>query len=206
MTQLGTLYVISAPSGAGKTSLVKALLAQDKQVRVSVSHTTRAMRSGEVDGQDYNFVSMDTFDGMIEKGQFLEYADVFTNKYGTSRLWVEEQLQQGMDVILEIDWQGAQQIRQQMPACTSIFILPPSNTELRKRLTGRGTDSEEVINHRMSEAKSEMSHYNEYEYLLINDDFDATLQELQAVFSAQRLKLTPQQQKHATMLAGLLSE
>jgi len=206
MTQLGTLYVISAPSGAGKTSLVKALLAQDKQVRVSVSHTTRAMRSGEVDGQDYNFVSMDTFDDMIEKGQFLEYADVFTNKYGTSRLWVEEQLQQGMDVILEIDWQGAQQIRQQMPACTSIFILPPSNTELRKRLTGRGTDSEEVINHRMSEAMSEMSHYNEYEYLLINDDFDATLQELQAVFSAQRLKLTPQQQKHATMLAGLLSE
>nr|WP_320136323.1 guanylate kinase [uncultured Amphritea sp.] len=206
MTQLGTLYVISAPSGAGKTSLVKALLAQDKQVRVSVSHTTRAMRSGEVDGQDYNFVSMDTFDGMIEKGQFLEYADVFTNKYGTSRLWVEEQLQQGMDVILEIDWQGAQQIRQQMPACTSIFILPPSNTELRKRLTGRGTDSEDVINHRMSEAMSEMSHYNEYEYLLINDDFDATLQELQAVFSAQRLKLTPQQQKHATMLAGLLSE
>ncbi|MBU2967033.1 guanylate kinase [Amphritea sp. 2_MG-2023] len=206
MTQLGTLYVISAPSGAGKTSLVKALLAQDKQVRVSVSHTTRAMRSGEVDGQDYNFVSMDTFDSMIEKGQFLEYADVFTNKYGTSRLWVEEQLQQGMDVILEIDWQGAQQIRQQMPACTSIFILPPSNTELRKRLTGRGTDSEEVINHRMSEAMSEMSHYNEYEYLLINDDFDATLQELQAVFSAQRLKLTPQQQKHATMLAGLLSE
>jgi len=206
MTQLGTLYVISAPSGAGKTSLVKALLAQDKQVRVSVSHTTRAMRSGEVDGQDYNFVSMDTFDSMIEKGQFLEYADVFTNKYGTSRLWVEEQLQQGMDVILEIDWQGAQQIRQQMPACTSIFILPPSNTELRKRLTGRGTDSEDVINHRMSEAISEMSHYNEYEYLLINDDFDATLQELQAVFSAQRLKLTPQQQKHATMLAGLLSE
>ncbi|MDX2421426.1 MAG: guanylate kinase [Amphritea sp.] len=206
MTQLGTLYVISAPSGAGKTSLVKALLAQDKQVRVSVSHTTRAMRSGEVDGQDYNFVSMDTFDSMIEKGQFLEYADVFTNKYGTSRLWVEEQLQQGMDVILEIDWQGAQQIRQQMPACTSIFILPPSNTELRKRLTGRGTDSEDVINHRMSEAMSEMSHYNEYEYLLINDDFDATLQELQAVFSAQRLKLTPQQQKHATMLAGLLSE
>ncbi|RTE64296.1 guanylate kinase [Amphritea opalescens] len=205
MTQLGTLYVISAPSGAGKTSLVKALLAQDKQVRVSVSHTTRAMRPGETDGQDYNFISMATFDAMIDKGQFLEYADVFTNKYGTSRLWVEKQLEQGMDVILEIDWQGAQQIRQQMPACTSIFILPPSNTELRKRLTGRGTDSEEVINHRMSEAMSEMSHYGEYQYLLINDDFDATLQELQAVFAAQRLKLAPQQQKHATMLAELLS-
>ncbi|WP_417228422.1 guanylate kinase [Amphritea sp.] len=206
MTQLGTLYVISAPSGAGKTSLVKALLAQDKQVRVSVSHTTRAMRAGEIDGQDYNFVSMTTFDSMIGKGQFLEYADVFTNKYGTSRLWVEEQLQQGVDVILEIDWQGAQQIRKQMPSCTSVFILPPSTTELRKRLTGRGTDSEEVINHRMSEALSEMSHYAEYEYLLINDDFDATLEQLQSIFAAQRLKRAPQQQKHTEILAELLSE
>lgn len=206
MTQLGTLYVISAPSGAGKTSLVKALLAQDQQVRVSVSHTTRPMRPGETDGEDYNFVSMETFNAMIEKGQFLEYADVFTNKYGTSRLWVEKQLQQGVDVILEIDWQGAQQIRKQMPECSSLFILPPSTTELRQRLTGRGTDSAEVINHRMSEALSEMSHYGEYQYLLINDNFDTALQQLQAVFTAQRLKLASQQQKHAQMLTELLSE
>ncbi|WP_428036816.1 guanylate kinase [Amphritea sp.] len=206
MTLLGTLYVISAPSGAGKTSLVNALLEQDTQVRVSVSHTTRAMRPGEVDGKHYNFVSMDAFDAKIKKGQFLEYANVFTNKYGTSRLWVEEQLQQGVDVILEIDWQGAQQVRKQMPNCVSLFILPPSAAELRKRLTGRGTDSVEVINHRMSEALNEMSHYGEYQYLIINDDFNRALLELQSVFIARRLELQRQQQKHATMLDELLSE
>ncbi|MBN0989744.1 guanylate kinase [Amphritea pacifica] len=206
MTQLGTLYVISAPSGAGKTSLVKALLAQDTQVRVSVSHTTRPIRPGETDGKDYNFVTMETFDAKIQKGQFLEYANVFTNKYGTSRIWVEEQLSQGMDVILEIDWQGAQQVRQQMPDCVSLFILPPSITELRKRLIGRGTDSEETINHRMSEALNEIRHYREYQYLLVNDNFDTALQELQSVFTARRLELRRQQQKHAAMLTGLLSE
>lgn len=206
MNQLGTLYVISAPSGAGKTSLVKALLAQDSQIGVSVSHTTRGMRPGEEDGKDYNFVSMDTFNAMIEQGQFLEYAEVFTNKYGTSQLWVEEQLQQGRDVILEIDWQGAEQVRRLMPECLSVFILPPSAAELRKRLTGRGTDADEVINHRMSEAKSEMSHYGEYEYLIINDDFDTALNELQAVFSARRLELYRQQLKHEALLQGLLSD
>ena len=206
MQQLGTLYVISAPSGAGKTSLVKALLNQDQRVCVSVSHTTRDMRPGETDGKDYNFVSMADFNAMIERKHFLEYAEVFTNKYGTSRLWVEEQLQQGRDVILEIDWQGAQQIRKQMPECVSLFILPPSITELRQRLTGRGTDSEETINHRMSEALNEMRHYGEYQYLVINDDFDTALQELQAVFTARRLELTRQQQKYSTMLTELLSE
>jgi len=206
MQQLGTLYVISAPSGAGKTSLVKALLNQDQRVCVSVSHTTRDMRPGETDGKDYNFVSMADFNAMIERKHFLEYAEVFTNKYGTSRLWVEAQLQQGLDVILEIDWQGAQQIRKQMPECVSLFILPPSITELRQRLTGRGTDSEETINHRMSEALNEMRHYGEYQYLVINDDFDTALQELQAVFTARRLELTRQQQKYSTMLTELLSE
>ncbi|MCV6612206.1 MAG: guanylate kinase [Amphritea sp.] len=206
MNQLGTLYVISAPSGAGKTSLVKALLAQDAQVCVSVSHTTRDMRPGEENGKDYNFVSMDEFNAMIEQGQFLEYAEVFTNKYGTSLLWVEEQLQQGRDVILEIDWQGAEQVRRLMPECLSVFILPPSAEELRQRLTGRGTDADEVINHRMSEAKSEMSHYGEYEYLIINDDFDTALNELQAVFSARRLELSRQQLKHEALLQGLLSD
>lgn len=206
MTQLGTLYVISAPSGAGKTSLVNALLEQDSQVRVSVSHTTRPMRPGETDGKHYNFVSMEAFDTKIAKDQFLEYANVFTNKYGTSRIWVEEQLQQGVDVILEIDWQGAQQVREQMPNCVSLFILPPSAAELRKRLTGRGTDSEEVINHRMSEALNEMSHYGEYQYLIINDDFNTALLELRSVFIARRLELQRQQQKHTAMLDELLSE
>ena len=205
MSQLGTLYVISAPSGAGKTSLVKALLDRDAQVCVSVSHTTRGMRPGEVDGTDYNFVSMEQFNQMIELGQFLEFAEVFTNKYGTSQVWVEQQLEQGRDVILEIDWQGAQQVRGLMPECVSIFILPPSTAALRERLTGRGQDGEEVINHRMSEALSEMSHYHEYDYLIINDQFTLALDELQAVFSARRLRLARQQQKQAALLAGLLS-
>lgn len=205
MNQLGTLYVISAPSGAGKTSLVKALLEQDKQVCVSVSHTTRDMRPGEVDGKDYNYVAMDQFNSMIEQGQFLEFAEVFTNKYGTSQIWVEQQLQQGMDVILEIDWQGAQQVRRLMPDCVSVFILPPSTTALRERLTGRGQDGKEVINHRMSEALSEMSHYNEYDFLIINDQFDVALQDMQAVFSARRLELSRQQIKQTALLAGLLS-
>lgn len=206
MNDLGTLYVISAPSGAGKTSLVKALLDRDEQVCVSVSHTTRDMRPGEINGKDYNFVPMDLFNNMIEQGQFLEFAEVFTNKYGTSQLWVEEQLQQGMDVILEIDWQGAQQIRQQMPDCISLFILPPSTEELRKRLTGRGTDTDEVINHRMSESMSEMSHYPEFQYLVFNDNFDTALNDLQAVFSARRLELSRQQLKQAQILVELLSE
>lgn len=205
MTQLGTLYVISAPSGAGKTSLVKALLDQDQQVCVSVSHTTRDMRPGEVDGKDYNFVAMEQFDSMIEQGQFLEFAEVFTNKYGTSQVWVEQQLAQGRDVILEIDWQGAQQVRRLMPDCVSVFILPPSTEALRERLTGRGQDGEDVINHRMSEALSEMSHYNEYDYLIINDQFDIALQELQAVFSARRLELSRQQIKQQALVSGLLS-
>ncbi|BBB27889.1 guanylate kinase [Amphritea japonica] len=206
MNQLGTLYVISAPSGAGKTSLVKALLDQDKQVCVSVSHTTRGMRPGEVDGKDYNFVAMDQFNSMIEQNQFLEFAEVFTNKYGTSQVWVEQQLALGLDVILEIDWQGAQQIRLKMPDCVSLFILPPSTEELRKRLTGRGTDSDEIINQRMSEALSEMSHYPEYQYLVVNDDFNAALSDLQAVFTARRLELSRQTMKQAKILAGLLSE
>ncbi len=206
MNQLGTLYVISAPSGAGKTSLVKALLDQDKQVCVSVSHTTRGMRPGEVDGKDYNFVAMDQFNNMIEQNQFLEFAEVFTNKYGTSQVWVEQQLASGLDVILEIDWQGAQQIRLKMPECVSLFILPPSTEELRKRLTGRGTDSDEIINQRMSEALSEMSHYPEYQYLVVNDDFNAALSDLQAVFTARRLELSRQTMKQAKILAGLLSE
>ncbi|MDO6514865.1 MULTISPECIES: guanylate kinase [unclassified Neptuniibacter] len=201
----GTLYVVSAPSGAGKTSLVKAMLEQDSEIVVSVSHTTRDMRPGEVDGVDYNFVSMTQFNQMIEDADFLEFAEVFTNKYGTSQRWVETQLAQGKDVILEIDWQGAQQIRRLMPDCLSIFILPPSREVLEQRLKGRGTDSEEVIGLRMSEAASEMSHYPEYDYLVINDDFETALKELHGIFLSQRMKIERQKDHCHDLLVSLLS-
>jgi guanylate kinase len=201
----GTLYILSAPSGAGKTSLVKALLQQDDQVGVSVSHTTRAMRPGEVDGVDYNFVSMDDFNALIEQGQFLEYAEVFGNKYGTSQQWVKEQLAGGRDVILEIDWQGAEQVRRLMPEAVTLFILPPSRAALRERLNARGQDSDEVIEGRMAEATNEMSHYPEYDYLLINDDFDTALQQLASLFRARRLRQSVQQMRHETLLEQLLS-
>ena len=201
----GSLYVVSAPSGAGKTSLVKAMLEQDSEIVVSVSHTTRDMRPGEVDGVDYNFVSMDQFNQMIEDADFLEFAEVFTNKYGTSQRWVETQLAQGKDVILEIDWQGAQQIRRLMPDCLSIFILPPSRDVLEQRLKGRGTDSDEVIGLRMSEAASEMSHYPEYDYLVINDNFDTALKELHGIFLSQRMKIDRQKDHYHDLLVSLLS-
>jgi len=204
MSTTGTLYIISAPSGAGKTSLVKALLAKDNQTRVSVSDTTRLARKGETDGVDYNFVTMDTFNLQIEQGVYLEYADVFTNKYGTSKYWVEDQLAQGTDVILEIDWQGAQQVRKIMADAVSIFILPPSQAELRTRLQGRGTDDKTVVDHRMANAVGEIEHYPEFDYLVINDDFNVALDELSAIFKAQRLTLSTQQLKHATMLKQLL--
>ncbi|WP_010321517.1 guanylate kinase [Marinobacterium stanieri] len=207
MTQLaGTLYILSAPSGAGKTSLVKALLKQDSQVVVSVSHTTRDMRPGEQDGVDYNFVTMDAFNELIEQGQFLEYAEVFGNKYGTSQQWVREQLVAGRDVILEIDWQGAEQVRRLMPEAVTVFILPPSRAALRERLNARGQDSEEIIDGRMAEAVSEMSHYPEYDFLLINDDFEQALDELASLFKARRLRQGVQQQKQAALLTDLLSE
>lgn len=201
----GTLYVVSAPSGAGKTSLVKAMLAQDNEIVVSVSHTTREMRPGEQNGVDYNFVTMDQFNQMIEASDFLEFAEVFTNKYGTSQRWVEAQLEQGKDVILEIDWQGAQQIRRLMPDCLSIFILPPSRDALEQRLTNRGQDSEDVIGLRMSEAVSEMSHYAEYDFLVINDDFDTALNELHGIFLAERMKISQQQDRCHDLLISLLS-
>jgi len=201
----GTLYVVSAPSGAGKTSLVKAMLEHDSEIVVSVSHTTREMRPGEVDGVDYNFVSMEQFNQMIEGADFLEFAEVFTNKYGTSQRWVEAKLAQGKDVILEIDWQGAQQIRRLMPDCLSIFILPPSRDVLEQRLKGRGTDSDEVIGLRMSEAASEMSHYPEYDYLVINDNFDTALKELHGIFLSQRMKIDRQKDHYHDLLVSLLS-
>lgn len=202
---VGTLYIISAPSGAGKTSLVHALLERDKQVMVSVSHTTRAMRDGEQDGVHYNFISVETFNQMVDKGVFLEYAQVFDNFYGTSREWVEERLSEGHDVILEIDWQGARLARQAFPGATGIFILPPSRQALEERLQGRGQDSDEIIARRMRDAVSEIEHYDEFDYLVVNDDFDTALDELAAIFTAGRLKKAVKQPQIANMIAELLA-
>ncbi|TNC80924.1 MAG: guanylate kinase [Oleiphilus sp.] len=201
----GQLYIISAPSGAGKTSLVKALLEKDPQVAVSVSHTTRAPRPGEVDGQNYNFVSKEQFEAMVKNGDFLEHAEVFDNYYGTSGPWVQQKLAQGLDIILEIDWQGARQVRSHHPEACSIFILPPSKAALRERLSSRGQDSQEVIDGRMDQAQSESSHYEEYDFLIINDHFDQALTELSELFSSQRLRLGRQKSLHQDLLNSLLS-
>lgn len=201
----GTLYIISAPSGAGKTSLVKALIDSEPQIRVSVSHTTRAMRPGEVEGVNYHFVGREQFHAMIDNSELLEHAEVFGNLYGTSQAWVEQTLIEGFDLILEIDWQGAQQVRRLMPQSRSIFILPPTQETLRHRLTNRGQDSGEIIERRMREAVSEMGHYVEYDYLLINDDFGHALSDLKAIFRANQLLQSPQQQRHRGLLSELLA-
>jgi len=201
----GTLYTISAPSGAGKTSLVNALIESCDQLQVSVSHTTRPIRPGEIDGVNYHFVSEATFLDLVTADDFLEHAKVFANHYGTSRSWVETTLNEGNDVILEIDWQGAEQVRKQFPDAVGVFILPPSTKALRDRLTGRGQDDGETINRRMAEAKSESSHYGEADYLVINDDFDRALSDLHAIFSAKRLKIEKQRLKYVKLLDDLLS-
>jgi guanylate kinase len=201
----GTLYIISAASGAGKTSLVSAVLQQVSEIEVSVSHTTRTPREGEVDGVNYHFVDNDKFEEMVEAGEFYESAMVFGNMYGTSRQHIQEQLLKGKDVILEIDWQGARQIRHLMTDAKSIYIAPPSMTALRERLSKRGQDDDAVINKRMREAISEMSHYAEFEYLVINDDFDEARDNLAAIIRGNRMLIQHQQQKHAELLAELLS-
>ncbi|WP_369988761.1 guanylate kinase [Pseudomonas xanthosomatis] len=200
----GTLYIVSAPSGAGKTSLVTALIKDDPKVSVSVSHTTRNMRPGEEHGVNYHFVSHEDFKALIAQDDFLEHAEVFGNFYGTSRSALQQVLDQGNDLILEIDWQGAQQVRKLMPEARSIFILPPSQQALRQRLDGRGQDSEEIIAGRMKEAVSEMVHYDEYEYVIINDDFVVALEEMKAVFASNRLLLNKQQQRHGDLLKQLI--
>ena len=199
----GCLYTISAPSGAGKTSLVKALLQQLEAVCVSVSHTTRSKRPSETDGVNYHFVDHARFQAMIANNQFLESAQVFKNYYGTSRQWVETTLAQGQDVILEIDWQGAQQVRRLLPETVGIFILPPSLESLRKRLTDRGQDDQAVIDLRMAQAVEEMTHYVEYQYLVINDVFDQAVAALRAIIMAERLKLPRQQATHSMLLSQL---
>lgn len=202
---IGTLFIFSAPSGAGKTSLVKALLQSTGYIGVSVSHTTRAPRPGEVDGKDYHFISVAEFQDMVSRGAFLEHAQVFDNFYGTSQEWVESELSAGRDVILEIDWQGAQQVRHQMPDAVSVFIAPPSITALRERLQKRGQDSEDIIERRMRDARNEMSHYGEYNYLIINDNFDNTVEELRAIVIARRHRLSAQQVRHNDVLQELLN-
>ena len=204
MTTTGTLYIVSAPSGAGKTSLVKALIDIMAQVRVSVSHTTRMIRPGEVDGVNYHFTQRDSFIKMLEQGDFLEHAEVFGNMYGTSQTWVKDTLAQGYDLILEIDWQGAQQVRKLMPEAQSIFILPPTHKDLRQRLHNRGQDSADVIETRMQQAITEMSHYVEYDYIVINDDFTTALQDLKAIFHCNQLLLDTQQKRHTQLLCDLL--
>ena len=204
----GTLYIVSAPSGAGKSSLIQALLKTQPlyDTQVSISHTTCSIRPGEKDGEHYFFVSKDEFCAMIENEAFLEHAEVFGNYYGTSRKAIEQVLASGVDVFLDIDWQGAQQIRQRMPQARSIFVLPPSKDELDRRLRGRGQDSEEVIAKRMAQAVAEMTHFAEYDYLIVNDDFDLALSDLKTIIRAERLRLSRQRLRHDGLITKLLAD
>lgn len=202
----GTLYIISAPSGAGKTTLVVELLKRHTDVVASISHTTRKKRDVEQDGVNYHFVSTDEFESMMQNGDFLEHANVFGHYYGTSRQNIQEQLLLDKDVILEIDWQGARQIRNLEADCKTIFVLPPSTEALRQRLESRDEDSDDIINLRMKEAASEMSHYTEFDYIVINDDFDKAVEHLSTIFVSNRLLREGQQQRHTQLLASLLSD
>ncbi|MCV2402092.1 guanylate kinase [Marinomonas sp. C2222] len=201
----GNLFILSAPSGAGKSTLYKALLKQDEQVRISISHTTRAPRAGEEDGREYFFTDPESFLDMIADDAFFEHAQVFDNYYGTSKASIFSMLEEGLDVILEIDWQGARQVRSLYPEAIGIFILPPSLQALEERLKGRGTDSEDVIQRRMAKAVNEMSHYNEYDFVIINDDFDAALSQITSIFKAMRAKNAVMVQKHNNLINDLLS-
>lgn len=201
----GILFIISAPSGAGKTSLVKALTDQDESILASISYTTREKRAGEQDGVHYNFISKAHFEKMLGEGGFLEHANVFGNYYGTSCHTVETLLSEGKDVILEIDWQGAVQVRKLMPDCVSIFVLPPSKKALRERLESRGQDAKTTIDRRMAQAVSEMSHYAEYDYLIINDQFEKALEQLKSIFLSMHLGISSQQRVLTDLLKDLLA-
>ncbi len=197
----GILFIVSAPSGAGKTSLLRELMAAGDGLVMSVSHATRPMRAGEVDGEHYHFVSVERFEQLVEDGAFLEHARVFDNYYGTAEAAVREQLACGQDVVLEIDWQGARQVRRRFPDAVSIFIVPPTIDVLRERLASRGQDSRDVVERRMADARNELSHYAEYDYLVVNDRFDAALAQLQAIVTAERLR----EPRQSSRLAGELS-
>ncbi|MFT7235490.1 MAG: guanylate kinase [Methylophagaceae bacterium] len=201
----GSLFIVAAPSGAGKTSLVNALVAEDAEIALSVSHTTRPSRAGEIDGKDYFFVPQQDFTAMQGKGDFLESATVFDYCYGTSSEAVFKQLKLGVDVILEIDWQGAEQVRRNYPDSTSVFILPPSKLALEQRLHGRGQDDGSVISRRMRDAENEISHYIEFDYLIVNDDFDLALSQLVTIISARRHSMAIQKELQAPLLKTLLA-
>jgi guanylate kinase len=198
------LYVVAAPSGGGKTSLISALLEMDDRIRLSVSHTTRPPRPGESDGVHYHFTDEPTFLELIRENAFLEHARVFDNRYGTDREAVQQQLARGLDVILDIDWQGARQIRDTFPSCRSIFIIPPSLGALRQRLVARGQDSEEVIRRRMHDAQAEISHWDEFDFLVINDDFDLALADLHSIIRSGKPKRDLEERKSAEIMAELL--
>lgn len=205
--ETGNLFILSAPSGAGKSSLISALLKQPstRPMQVSVSTTTRDPRPGETNGQHYHFVDKRTFEQQIKQGHFYEYAEVFGNYYGTSEKAIDEQLAQGIDVFLDIDWQGAQQVRMKKPEVTTIFIAPPSKAELEQRLKSRGQDSDEVIADRMAQAKAECSHYQEFDYIIINDDFEQASEDLYTIVKNQRLKRSQQAVKHQELFKDLLA-
>ena len=205
-TSRGRLFVIAAPSGAGKTSLVRALVQREPSLRFSVSYTTRAQRPNEVEGRDYFFVTRDEFERMVAAGEFLEHARVFDNCYGTSRRQVEQSLEAGHDLILEIDWQGARQIRRALPECISIFILPPSRAELERRLRGRGTDADDVIRRRLRDAAGDMGHWSEFRYVVVNDDFQLALDQLAAIVAGQGEPARADRQGLAELAQSLTAE
>ena len=199
----GHLYIVAAPSGAGKTTLVKLLLESDPDICLSISVTTRPPRPGEQNGREYHFVDVPDFLARIDKGEFLEWAEVHGNYYGTSKHWIAAQMESGRDVLLEIDWQGAQQVRKTFPSAIGIFILPPSLTVLQARLSGRGTDSAETIARRLAAARDEMRHVDEFNYVIINDDLQQALSDLQSVVAAAKLQYANQRQRHASLFASL---
>lgn len=201
----GNLYIVAAPSGGGKTSLVRHLVATLNDIEISVSHTTREIRPGETDGMDYYFVDEEKFMGMVNESAFIEHARVFNNLYGTSEAQINERLEQGIDVALDIDWQGAEQIKRIFPNAVSIFIIPPSIEELEKRLMNRRQDKDEVISDRMIKAQDELSHYPEFDYLIVNDNFEHAAVELRAIVIANRLKMERQINKQTKLLSFLLS-
>lgn len=204
-TEPGRLFVVSAPSGAGKTSLVRALLRQRVDLRVSVSHTTREPRPQEINGRDYCFVTRDEFREMIADGDFLEHAEVFGNLYGTGRAQVEAVLAKGLDLLLEIDWQGARQVRKSMPACITIFVLPPSRETLEQRLHSRGTDSPEVIARRLSEAREDLGHWSEFDYVVINDRFEDALHQIEQIMDDNGSALRADRAELEPLIASLLA-
>jgi len=199
----GNLFIICAPSGAGKTSLVNALLEREPQIELSISYTTRPPRPGEAHGREYHFVSRETFLAMAQRGEFLESAEVHGNLYGTSQPWIDARRREGLDILLEIDWQGAQQVRRLIPEAVGVFILPPSLEILRKRLTARGQDSDEVIDQRLANAREEIAHVEEFDYVIINQNFDVAVVDLVSIVRAQRLRITAQLTRYRDLINSM---